>query len=258
MTARSEPIHRLFVHASQTAFGEKGPKELHMESRWMRVLAVLMLLASIRAASAQTATIASAADTRGPTEIGIGLSAYGRLNNDGRRELLDTDDATEPAMNLRVTIPLTDRFAVEGLATLGHRDAWYGKAVEGLYGLQIKQQIVLASRPAFEPFVTYGLGGYYRRAPNGSAVDFNRLQNRHPERGVLTCKEPCGGSTATAPFIILAGGGVQQTLGRHFAVRAELQAMIAAPPHAPYPFPLGLRASAGVSMPFGRYAGRQQ
>ena len=228
-----------------------------MNGRRMRWLSVVLLFGSIGTASAQTAKIPPVGDTHGPTEIGVGLSAYGRLNNDGRRELLDTDDLYQPAVNLRVTIPITDRFAFEGLTTLGRRDAWYGNAVEGLYGVQIKQQFVMAGRPTLQPFVTYGLGGYYRRAPEGRSADFNRLRNRRPELGELVCGSPCGGSTATAPFLILAGGGVQQTIGGHFAVRAELQAMVAAPPHAPYPFPLGVRASVGVSMPFGRYEGHR-
>jgi hypothetical protein len=135
----------------------------------------------------------------------------------------------------RVTVPLNERFAVEGLiAFLATRGDW----TAGIYGIQVKQRLRRSERPASHAFVSYGLVGGFARyheneyrytQPNGSLV----IVPAHTDTYV------------SPPFIGFIGGGVQHAVARRLAVRVEAQAVM------PLFVPVGVRVAAGVSVPLG-------
>jgi hypothetical protein len=188
------------------------------------------ILASAAAARAQDGQV-----VKPPPEIGIG---WGRLTP--IRFDFITDDMTEPSVELRATVPVTPRFSVEGLVTVGRRKAGFVERTEGLYLVQVKQRLPRTERGRLHPFLTYGLTGYY-----GHVV--------RPET-IITNPD---GSTDTLPartfnevdevLSMVVGAGLQYEISRHLAVRGDVQFL------SVLWIPVGVRYSAGISIPLGSY-----
>jgi hypothetical protein len=198
-----------------------------MCQRMLGLLAVAAFFASLGTASAQTLETPPVASTRPAVEVGVGFSGAFPATVEDWRTTNGYFDMHENGVNLRLTVPLTDRFAVEGLAIAGRRNTWNGNQVGGLYGAQIKQRIVSGNRRSFDPFVTYGMVGRW-------------------------WNDDRFGSTVYWPIFVQVGGGVQQSIGHRIALRAELQEVFIVVPGYAGPTHLALRPSVGVSIPIGR------
>ena len=171
-----------------------------------------------------TLTTASAARAQGPQAIEVGggigtaISWWGALGGG----------------DVRVTVPLNPRFAVEGFVAILAADT---RVTNGAYAVQIKQRLRRGAGPASHAFMTYGvMGGFtryrtdeYRYTANGSPVVI-------PARTY---------SSVSPPVIGLIGGGVQRDISRHLAVRVEAQAVML------LVLPVAARLAVGVSVPLG-------
>ena len=152
-----------------------------------------------------------------------------------------TDSLNESSAELRVTVPFTPRFAVEGSTTIGQRGSEFFTRIEGLYMVQIRQRLRHSADGAFQPFVTYGAAGYYAHVSQRQVVVPN------PGGGVYTT--PAYSYTEVdEPFAAVFGGGFQQRLGSRLALRADAQMVTF------LYLPLGYRFSTSVSIPLGRYS----
>jgi hypothetical protein len=116
---------------------------------------------------------------------------------------------------LRLSVPTGRRFAIEGLATVMHKR----ETTAGLYGVQVRQQLRSDSAAPVRTFATYGAAGVFAHYEDDTFV--------------------------SPPVLGLIGAGAERAIGRRLAVRAEAQAIVA------LVFPVGVRLSAGVSIPIG-------
>jgi hypothetical protein len=123
--------------------------------------------------------------------------------------LNDLDGELPTSAEVRVTIPLSQTFALESLVTAGSR---HGRGREGFYGAQIRQRVGRRA-PNGYTFVTYGAVGYYSEE---------------------------GG--ADPPIIGLVGFGFRYPVSRWLAVRPEIQVVTF------HVVPIGARFVAGVSV----------
>jgi hypothetical protein len=140
--------------------------------------------------------------------------------------------------DVRVGLRVGDLGALEtlvGLSPEGHGD----EVPIGFYGLQFRHDLRPGATSSVQPFMTYGLIGVF-----GHQQGYD-VHSTSPA-GVLTTRHVDGDSFVTPPFIGLVGGGVQRRLARHLTVRVDVQALVA------LVIPLGVRVSAGVSVPVGR------
>lgn len=185
----------------------------------MRTPFTLALVASFAVAGA-TAASAQAPSGRAAPELGLGYTSLKLF------PVLDNGAQTDHDADLRVTAPLTRRFAVEGFVTIGrYRNQWQEREERGFYGVQIKQRLAGIGGDRFHAFVTYGSAGQDSRVHL-----FGRTEHH-----------------LTPPWLPLAGGGFQQTLGQsRMAWRVDAQAVLFA-----Y-VPFGLRVSTGLSIPLAR------
>lgn len=191
---------------------------------------VLVVAAGASDLRAQEARVVQA-----PPEIGVAWNRLTPIRFD-----FSTDDMTEPSVELRAAVPVSPRFAVEGVVTIGRRDAGFAERTEGLYLVQVKQQLPRARRRGLRPFLTYGLTGYYAHVSQ-------------PERVILNPD----GSTHTIPaqtfnevdevLSMVVGAGVQYELSRRLAVRGDVQFL------SVLWIPVGVRYSAGIAIPLGTY-----
>jgi hypothetical protein len=165
------------------------------------------------------ATLCAQGPGRPPLEFGVGLTAAGINDVD----FIDLRLAG-PALDLRVTLPLTPRFAFEATATVAGDTTASVRQTAGLYTLQIRQRIARASTGRSQVFVTYGGTGNYSRV-SGPHYAYNATD---------------------PPVFTTAGVSFQQTLGRHVAVRFDAQAITL------LYLPLAARVSAGLSIPLRR------
>jgi hypothetical protein len=174
-------------------------------------------LVTILEIACATAAAAQAPATRPSPELGVGVTGVKLF------PVLDNDAQTDRDIDVRVTTPLTRRFAVEGFVTVGrYRNQWREREERGFYGVQIKQRLAGAGGDRLHAFVTYGAAGQYSRV---------HLFGRTEHHG-------------TPPWLPLAGGGFQQMLGgSRAAFRIEGQAVLFAV------VPFGVRVSAGLSIP---------
>jgi hypothetical protein len=97
--------------------------------------------------------LASPADAQ---ELTGAVSAYRSFGID------DLNGALPLQAELRVSFPLSDRFALEPFVTAGSSQIPSG-VVEGFYGAQIRQRLVRLTGKTAYAFVTYGGTGYYSR-----------------------------------------------------------------------------------------------
>jgi hypothetical protein len=177
------------------------------------------------------ATAAAAQSTRPPVEAGIGLGAIASVPYEDFGV-----SGQSPSADVRVTVPVSPRFSLEGQLTVAPRNDRYGRQVEGLYLIAVKQRIARGTRGGFHPFVSYGAAGYFEHrrvnpysSPNGDVT--------YPGFSYTSIDQPYG------TFI---GGGVQHAFTRHVAIRGEAQLLTL------LWLPLGVRFSTSVSIPLGK------
>jgi hypothetical protein len=182
------------------------------------------------------ATTANAQLARPPAEIGGGISGLITIPSQD----FFTNDFAAPTADLRITLPLTPRFALEGIGTIGRRGTAFFSRIEGLYVFQIKQHILSGARGGFHPFLIYGVAGYY------SHVSQREVRVPQPDGSVFI--SPAFTYTEwDEPMATLIGGGIQHEIARRLALRADAQLVTL------LYLPLGTRISGGISIPFGRY-----
>jgi hypothetical protein len=107
-------------------------------------LALLFVLAMATAGAAQ--------------ELTASISRYSAFGID------DLDGELPVFAELRFTLPLTDRFAIEPFVTAGSHSARRWAAPEGFYGAQIRQRFRRFTTRTSAVFAAYGVGAYYARA----------------------------------------------------------------------------------------------
>jgi hypothetical protein len=147
----------------------------------------------------------------------------------------------------QITLPVNERFAIQPFVSYGRwSDAPYpGPGVSGgetdsrdaLFGAVVEQRFK-TPRPALRAFMTYGIAAGYERTTT-APVEFISGATRHTIPGYSTQH------FAEVPISVF-GGGVQQAIGRHLAIRAEAQAL------GFFIIPLGVRASIGVAIALGK------
>jgi hypothetical protein len=92
----------------------------------------------------------------GAQEVAASLSVYGPFGID------DLDGALPASAELRFTMRLSDRLALEPFVRLGS-DADRSDGLQGFYGAQIRQRIAhLTGKDAYA-FATYGVAAYYSK-----------------------------------------------------------------------------------------------
>lgn len=192
-------------------------------------LAVTLLILVAASASAQDATP--------PPELGVGYGGLLVLEKGGDY----TVGSSQPAIHLRLTFPFTPRFSFEGLATISNStfEPAYHRT-NGLYILQVKQQLGSARDRRFHAFLTYGAAGYYLRL-HQDATTVTRAGGSSFDISESTI------SQTDPPFFAVVGGGFQHALGRRVAIRADAQVVTL------LWVPFAVRVSAGISVPFGEY-----
>ena len=135
-------------------------------------------------------------------ELTVGISSYTPFGLD------DLDGKLPVSAELRVTLPISKRFALEPFFTAGATRRSAGNRTEGFYGLQVRQRIANTTA-----FVTYGGAGLYSS------------QYRY-----------------TGPIIGHFGFGVRQRLSKHLAFRPEVHLVTF------HVVPIGVRFVAGFSV----------
>ena len=144
--------------------------------------------------------------------------------------------AAIPGGDVRVTVPVNERFAVEGLVAALSTGA---PGTTGVYGIQVKQRLRRSERPGSHAFVTYGAVGLFARYHE------NEDRRMQPD-GSFVIEPARTDAYVSLPLIGLIGGGFQHDIARRLAVRVEAQAVTV------FVIPVGLRVAAGMSVPLGR------
>ena len=147
--------------------------------------------------------VASAAAAQ---ELTVGLSTYRAFG------LNDLDGQFPPSMELRFTVPMSDRFALEPFVTAGSDPGRRDQGPEGFFGVQIRQRVVRLTSENGYVFATYGVAGYYSRG------------------GVYP------------PVIGHFGFGLHRRLSTHLSFRPEVQLV------SFHVVPIGVRFVAGLSL----------
>ena len=135
-------------------------------------------------------------------------------------------------LRVMVTVPHSERRSIEAFVGVYRGSDFFD--TRGVYGFQIKQQIVKGRRPGIEPFMTFGVMGIVARYEEYDCLYVN-------------CR-PHMSTHVLPPFLGLVGGGVQYAVTPRLAMRLDYQAAIA------LIIPVGGRVAASVSIPLGRVA----
>jgi len=192
---------------------------------------IQMLAILIVSAFAASALPAGAQTEPRRVEIGGGLDSIFVV------PIFDGGADVVPSANIRVTAPLSRRFALEGFLEAGRMYESTG----GLYGIQVKQRLLRASTPTREVFLTYGIAGGYSHY---AAEEYRYTGPNGPE-----VYRTAAHTNVVAPIFPLVGGGIQQRVATRLAVRVEGQLVTW------LYVPVAVRALAGVSIPIGRSSG---
>jgi hypothetical protein len=128
---------------------------------------------------------------------------------------------------VRVSAPMGDRKTIEAIG--GVSAVRVAGDTVGFYGVQIQQRLRRAEGSDVQPFVSYGVIGVFFNS--GSDYAF---------------KPGPSHTVVTPPFIGLLGGGAQRRITSRLNARLEVQAVMA------LVVPVGVRVSAGVSVPVGK------
>lgn len=128
---------------------------------------------------------------------------------------------------VRVGAPMGDRKTIEAIG--GVSAVRVAGDTVGFYGVQVQQRFRHAEDGDVQPFFSYGVIGVF--FSSGTDYQF---------------KPGSSHTIVTPPFIGLIGGGAQRRLTPRLNARLEVQAVMA------LVVPVGVRVSAGVSVPVGR------
>jgi hypothetical protein len=139
-------------------------------------------------------------------ELTAALSRYGSLG------VNDLDGELPLSVELRFTLPMSDRFALEPFVTAGSQPGRRRAAPEGFYGAQIRQRFVRFTTQNTYVFATYGVAAYYSR------------------------------SGSYPPVIGHFGFGLHQEISKHVSFRPEVQLV------SFHVVPIGVRFVAGLSL----------
>jgi len=192
--------------------------------RWLVVVAVFTMWPGV--AVAQRAR----ADDRPPIEVGVSTGwLLPPVYSDSQ-----TRGMTEPLVELRATVPVSPRFALEAAVSVGFSDR-YLATKEGLYQVLVKQRLRSVERGAFHPFLLYGIAGYWARG-DVAAADIPL-----PDGTVFHRRAGSFGSI-DEPYLAVLGGGVDYAAARHLGVRADVQWLTF------IGLPAGFRTMAGLSV----------
>lgn len=137
-------------------------------------------------------------------EVTAGISGYAPFGID------DLDGELPLSGELRGTIPLSQRFAIEPFVTAGTHGRRQRTDLEGFFGIQIRQ--LVGPPGSGDLFVTYGIAAYYSR------------------------------SRVEGPAIGHFGIGLRQPLLKHVAFRPEVHIVTY------HVIPVGARFVAGLSV----------
>jgi hypothetical protein len=191
---------------------------------WIALVVVgLVVLGGRPAAQAQTPA----------AEVGLAVGVVATQTIDFEGEGLSSGAGT-----LRVSVPLTPRFAVEGevMVAPGGQNCCY-KQYEAFYTVQVRQRLARDRGPGL--FLTYGAAGYLARER------YPAVAVQLPD-GTVVSRPAESYANVTPPFFTSAGIGFDQPVGSRLSVRADVQSI------SVLWLPLGVRGSAGVSIGFGR------
>lgn len=100
----------------------------------------------------------------GAQELSAAFASYAPFGID------DLDGTLPPAVELRLSLPVTDRFAVEPFVNVGATHIGGRRYAEGLWGVQVRQRIVRTTQHNSFVFVTYGAAGVYTAGSNTPPV----------------------------------------------------------------------------------------
>ena len=209
--------------------------------RWL--VAALTIVFTPAAGLAQPAEVRRA---RPPIQLGVGPAHFSMAD-------LDISlGGIGAASEVRLTVPWSPRFAVETVVMVTRRHyatlyydldgekKLHSTHLEGVYAFQIRQRLEGGSRGDFESFVTYGGTGYYDFITDAPETTLYFGGGR---TSVIRARD----RQNVPPVATTVGYGIQQQLGRHLAVRADLQLL------AVVVIPFGFRASASVTVPLGEF-----
>ena len=183
---------------------------------------------------------------RPPIQLGVGPAHFSMA------ELDISLGGIRAAPELRLTVPWSPRFAFETvvMVTRRHYASLYydvegekklrSTHLEGVYAFQIRQRLEAGSRGGFESFATYGGTGYYDFITDAPETALRFADGRI---SVIRARD----ERHIPPVATTVGYGIQQQLGRHVALRADVQVL------AVVVIPFGFRASASVAVPLGQF-----
>ena len=201
----------------------------------MRAFQTLAALAPLVIIALVTPALPAAAQSQQPSstpvQIGASLDGFAFGSAEGGSPMI-------AVANLRVTAPLSNQFALEAFVSIPRRQY---ESYLGFYGFQVKQRIVRASRGRTDVFATYGAMGVFRHSP---ARDYS-----YTYAGQSQINHVPSQNEVILPVLAMVGAGFEQRVARRVAVRVDIQGIVA----VVYPV-LGVRVSAGVSVPIGHVA----
>src|SRR5262245_47165522 len=118
------------------------------------------------------------------------------------------DGSLPPSLELRATIPTSERFAVEPFISAGRRHTARGTSTEGLFGVQIRQRLVGWTDEGGFVFASYGAATY---------GPFARL------------RPDMEGWDVYPAVLGQIGLGLRRRLSEHVGLRPEIQVMTVGP-----------------------------
>jgi hypothetical protein len=171
----------------------------------------LMVVAAVAVSATDASAQPPAGDDRPRFEAGVSAGRlFPPVYSDSQ-----TRGMTEPLVEVRATVPVSTRFAVEGAVSLGHSDR-YLATTEGLYQILVKQRLRSLERGRLRPFLLYGVAGYYARGDVAAA--------KIPQPDGTVFDRPAGSfGSVDEPYFAALGGGVDHRTTRHLGVRADAQ-----------------------------------
>jgi hypothetical protein len=195
------------------------------------VLVAAILTTAVSGAAAQTAEEPASSPVPAAPRVELGAGGAWFLNTDGAGAvtLLDT----------RGAVRLTRTWALEGDFAFRPTDSGIG----GLYRIQARWRLPIATSGGLEPHLTVGGAGFVSRW-SYPAYDYERYDN-----GQMVHVDAASGWNVDAPMYPTIGIGIQQRLGDHLALRADLGVGFAI---SDYGIGYALMPSVGLSIPVGR------
>ena len=169
-----------------------------------------------------------------PSEIGVNVGG------------LTTIFAGAPGGSIWVGRPLKHDWRLEGFLAIadssritGHESSTVSA---GSYGVLARNAFRRARGPRGQFYYSFGVLGFFGKSRGYEIYYYERdgtarLAGRSPDEAFFV-----------PPVISAVGVGVQRTLSPYLSIRADVQALTL------FVVPIGARATAGIAVPFGRYA----